>query len=491
MAAGQHLQSGLRCGIAVKTPIIFKTNKLVHKGLFVKTLSCFKAYDIRGRLGEELDESIAYRIGRAYGLYLAPHTVAVGGDVRLSSEPLKAALANGLMSTGAEVLDLGLCGTEEVYFAVFSQNIDGGIQVTGSHNPLSDNGFKLVRQNSRPVGMGSGLMEIKALAENMTPRPVAPTGRLRPASFRREYIKHLLSYVNPQSLPPLRLVINSGHGTAGPVLDELEQEFIALGAPIEFIKIAHQPDGAFPEGIPNPLLPENRALTTEAVRAHQAQLGLAWDGDFDRCFFFDEYGNFIEGYYLVGLLAEAFLAGHPGATIIHDPRLTWNTIDIVRRAGGRPVESKTGHAFIKESMRLENAVYGGEMSAHHYFSSFAYCDSGMIPWLLVLELMGRKKAPLSSLVAERQALFPCSGEINYRVSEVKAVLDEVEAAFSSLATRISRLDGLSLEMPDWRFNLRGSNTEPLLRLNVETKGRRSKVAARVAEVEKIIQNFQS
>ena len=449
-------------------------------------LTCFKAYDVRGRLGEELNENVARRIGRAYGQYLRPGRVALGGDARHSSAGLKAALAEGLMAAGATVLDLGLAGTEEIYHAVFSQKLDGGIEVTGSHNPLSDNGLKFVREDARPISGDTGLFAVKALAESGVFEPAPRKGEYVRADFKSEYVGHLLSYIDPAGLPPLKVAANCGNGAAGPVLDLLEEKLAGLGGPLQFVKIAAEPDGSFPNGIPNPLLPENRFLTTEAVRKHGADLGLAWDGDFDRCFFFDEKGGFIEGYYLVGLLAETFLEAHPGATVVHDPRLTWNTVEIVGRLGGRAVESKTGHAFIKERMRAEKAVYGGEMSAHHYFADFAYCDSGMIPWLLVLALMGRKKASLSALVAERQARFPCSGEINYKVADVPRVMAALEKRFQSRALLIKKIDGLSVEMDDWRFNVRPSNTEPLLRLNVETRGDPAAVARRVEELEQLI-----
>lgn len=450
------------------------------------TLSCFKAYDVRGRLGENLNEELAYRIGRAYARKLAPTQVAVGGDARPSSPGLKAALAQGLMDEGVRVLDLGLTGTEEIYFAVFSQNLDGGLMVTGSHNPLSDNGIKFVREEARPISGDSGLFEIRDLAEQNNWAAARRLGSIEETSFKEEYAGHLLSYIKPANFKPMTVLINAGNGAAGLVLDLLEQRLADLGAPLKFIKINHVPDGSFPNGIPNPLLPENRGQTSAAVREFRADLGLAWDGDFDRCFFFDEKGEFIEGYYLVGLLAETILAQHPGGTAIHDPRLTWNTLEAVARAGGRAVESKTGHAFIKERMRLEKAVYGGEMSAHHYFADFAYCDSGMIPWLLIVELMSLKDAPLSSLVEAAQQAFPCSGEINYRVQDVAEVLGRVEKRLGGSALKVDHTDGLSLEFDSWRFNLRGSNTEPLLRLNLETRAAPSAVAVRVAEVEALI-----
>jgi len=428
-------------------------------------LPCFKAYDIRGRLPDELNEDIAYRIGRAYAAYLRPGRVVVGRDVRLGSAALCDALAAGLMDGGAEVFDIGLCGTEEIYFATFAEDMDGGIMVTASHNPMDYNGMKLVRQGARPISGDSGLQAIRELAQGNQFTPVAKSGTRVALETRPRYIEHLLGYIDRQQLRPLKVVVNAGNGCAGPVLDQLERHL-----PFEFIKVHHEPDGSFPNGIPNPLLPENRSATAEAVVAHGADLGIAWDGDFDRCFLFDEQGSFIEGYYVVGLLAAAFLQHHPGARIIHDPRLTWNTMDLVGELGGTPVMSKTGHAFIKERMRQEDAVYGGEMSAHHYFRDFAYCDSGMIPWLLVTELMSRSGQPLSRLVGARIARYPASGEINRRLSDPAATLTRIETHYRCCARGADYTDGLSMEFDRWRFNLRCSNTEPVVRLNVESRG---------------------
>jgi phosphomannomutase len=433
-------------------------------------LTCFKAYDIRGKLGDELNEEIVYRIGRAYGEFLKPRRVAVGGDIRLSSEALKTSLANGLLDAGADVLDLGMTGTEEVYFAAFHLDVDGGIEVTASHNPVDYNGMKLVRAGAQPISGDTGLKEIQRLAEQNSFPPVARRGTLARVNILDAYAEHLLGYIDLSGIRPLKLVVNAGNGAAGHVIDALETSLEQVGVPIQFIKIHHEPDGTFPNGIPNPLLPECRDATAEAVREYGADAGIAWDGDFDRCFLFDEGGRFIEGYYIVGLLAEAFLLKHPGQKIIHDPRLTWNTVDVVTAAGGIPVQSKTGHAFIKERMRAEDAVYGGEMSAHHYFRDFAYCDSGMIPWLLVVELMSRRQASLSSLVSERMALFPSPGEINSIVDDPRAVLQRVEEHFADMGADIDRTDGLSMTFDKWRFNLRMSNTEPVIRLNVESRG---------------------
>ncbi|WJY14590.1 phosphomannomutase CpsG [Pectobacteriaceae bacterium CE90] len=452
-------------------------------------LTCFKAYDIRGELGQELNEDIAYRIGRAYGEFLKSKTVVVGGDVRLSSESLKLALAEGLMDAGTDVLDIGLSGTEEIYFATFHLSVDGGIEVTASHNPMNYNGMKLVRENSKPISGDTGLRDIQRLAEENSFSKSSVRGSYKKISILNDYIDHLMRYIDLKNfIRPLKLLVNSGNGAAGHVIDEIENRFKKANIPVEFIKIHHQPDGNFPNGIPNPLLIECREDTAKAVRTHQADIGISFDGDFDRCFFFDENSNFIEGYYIVGLLADAFLQKNPKAKIIHDPRLTWNTIDIVNNANGEPIQSKTGHAFIKERMRVEDAIYGGEMSAHHYFRDFSYCDSGMIPWLLVTELLCVKNKKLSELVAKRMALFPCSGEINYRVENSSEILFRIENEYLSGAKNIDRIDGVSIEYDDFRFNVRISNTEPLLRLNVETKNDIALLKTEVDKLDNLITN---
>ena len=428
------------------------------------SLSCFKAYDIRGKVPDDLSPELAFRIGRAYAAELRPKRVVVGRDVRDSSEALVDALALGLQQGGCEVHDIGLCGTEEVYFATFHFEMDGGIMVTASHNPIGYNGMKLVRAGAQPISGDTGLKSIEArAAEDSTPLPdIRPT--LVPLEHRAAYIQHLLGYLNTDTLRPLKIVTNAGNGGAGVVIDAL-----APFLPFEFIKVHHEPDPTVPNGITNPLLPENRAATAEAVKTHGADFGVAWDGDFDRCFLFDENARFIEGYYIVGLLAKALLIKSPGDKIIHDPRLTWNTVDEVTQAGGMPIMSKTGHAFIKERMRKENAVYGGEMSAHHYFRDFAYCDNGNIPWLMVAELICREGKSLSQLVDERIEAYPASGEINRKVADADATIAAIEAEFAGDG-RIDRTDGLSVDFADWRFNLRKSNTEPVIRLNVESRG---------------------
>jgi phosphomannomutase len=430
-------------------------------------LAAFKAYDVRGRIPDEINESLAYDIGRAYAAFVKPKQVAVGHDIRLSSPELAAALKRGLNDCGVDTLDIGLWGTEAIYYATFAHELDGGIAVTASHNPPDYNGMKFVREESRPISADTGLKDMAALIQSgKLPPKAGKPGTDRPLDIRKGYLDHLLGYVDRSKLRKLKVVVNAGNGGAGLVIDQLEPHL-----PFEFIKLNHAPDGHFPNGVPNPMLEENRASTVETLRRTGADVGIAWDGDYDRCFFFDENGQFIEGYYLVGLLAEVFLRRETGARIVHDPRLTWNTIDIVRSHGGEPVLCKSGHAFIKQKMREVDGVYGGEMSAHHYFREFSYADSGMIPWLLVLQVLCERGQSLSSLVAERMRKFPASGEINRKLSgDARAVLARAQQHYETGAVDVDFTDGLSIEYSDWRFNLRGSNTEPLVRLNVESRG---------------------
>jgi phosphomannomutase len=441
------------------------------------SINCFKAYDVRGRVPEDLDEDITYRIGRAYSAFVEPRKVAVGRDIRKTSPSLTAALVRGLNDSGVDVLDIGICGTELVYFATAHAGLDGGIMVTASHNPPNYNGMKFVREQARPISADTGLADIRALAERNDFSKPAGTGSVDQLDIRQAYVEHLLSYIHLDRQRPMKIVVNAGNGGAGPVIDLLEPHL-----PFEFVKIHHEPDGSFPNGVPNPMLEENRGATAKPVLEHGADLGLAWDGDFDRCFFFDELGEFVEGYYIVGLLAEAFLQKSPGERIVHDPRLTWNTLDIVAKYGGSAIQSKSGHAFIKEKMRDSNAIYGGEMSAHHYFRDFSYADSGMIPWLLVTEIMSDRNLPLSSLVRDRMAKFPASGEINRKVSDAVAVLDRIERRYAAGAVSVEHADGLSVAFVDWRFNVRASNTEPLLRLNVESRSNTDLMREKTAEL---------
>ena len=447
------------------------------------TLTCFKAYDIRGRVPDELDEALAERIGRATAELLGPGPVVLGRDVRLSSPSLQAALAQGFLRSGRDVIDIGLCGTEEVYFQTAHRGAAGGVMVTASHNPMDYNGLKLVREEARPISGDTGLFTIRDRAASASFEDAARPGTQQSDEDKSAFIRHLLGYVDAATLKPLRIVANAGNGGAGVLVDAL-----APYLPFEFVRLQFEPDGSFPHGIPNPLLPECREATAEAVRAHSADFGIAWDGDFDRCFFFDHDGRFIEGYYLVGLLATALLKRHPGGRIIHDPRLTWNTIEMVKSAGGVPVQSKTGHAFIKERMRAEDAIYGGEMSAHHYFRDFFYCDSGMIPWLLIAQLVSQSGRSLADWVEDRMAAFPCSGEINFRVQSARTAVDRVLAEYSSLDPNLDVTDGLSADFGDWRFSLRSSNTEPLLRLNVESRGDQARVRIETTRITQLLRS---
>ena len=440
-------------------------------------ITCFNAYDLRGRIPSELNPDIAYRVARGYAEFVKPRRVCVGRDIRLSSAELAGAVRQGLVDSGVDVLDIGLCGTEGVYHATFAYGFDGGIMVTASHNPPDYNGMKFVREGSRPISGDTGLKEIRRHAETGSFSAPERPGTVTALDTTARYDDHLLSYVEPAKLKPLKIVCNAGNGGAGLTIDRLAPKL-----PFDFVKLFHTPDGTFPNGVPNPMLEQNHAPVIEAVRREHADLGVAWDGDYDRCFFFDERGEFIDGYYIVGLLAAVFLKRERGAKIVHDPRVTWNTLDIVRSLGGTPVVSKSGHAFVKQVMREADAAYGGEMSAHHYFRDFAYCDSGMIPWLLVAQVLSESGQPLSTSVAERKRLFPASGEINRRVPDGSAAIAAVEAKYRRAALSADYLDGLSLEFSDWRLNLRSSNTEPLIRLNVESRADAPLMQAKTAEI---------
>jgi phosphomannomutase len=447
------------------------------------TIDCFKAYDVRGQIPNQLNPEICYRIGNATAEFLDAKRIVVGRDMRLSSPEFAQAVIDGLNDAGCDVVDIGMCGTEMVYFATAHLETDGGIMVTASHNPADYNGIKFVRKEARPISADTGLQDIRRIAEGDERRQADAKGTTEPVSILDDYVAHMLTYVDVDKLKPLKLVVNAGNGCAGIAIDGLESHL-----PFEFVKIHHEPDGNFPNGIPNPLLPENRAATADAVKAHGADIGIAWDGDFDRCFLFDEKGGFIDGYYIVGLLSDSILQNHPGANVVHDPRLTWNTLDIVREAGGNPVQSKSGHSFIKEKMREVDGIYGGEMSAHHYFRDFSYADSGMIPWLLVAQLVGRSGKPLSELVEVRQSLYPISGEINRKVNDAGATLEMLRDRYSGGAASVDDTDGYSFEYPTWRFNIRMSNTEPVVRLNVESRGDTALMRAKTEEILKLMES---
>ena len=424
----------------------------------------FGPFDIRGLYPGEVNEDLAYRVGRVYPELFGVRKAAVGHDIRLSSPAMQEALVRGLTESGCDVLDIGQCGTEMIYFTTIHYGLDGGIMVTASHNPKEYNGMKFVLKEARPVSEDNGLKDIaKAVMEGEF-SPAAPTGRIEQRDVLKDYVEYILSYVDISRLKPYKIVANAGNGAAGPIIDELEKRL-----PFDIVKVFNEPDGNFPNGVPNPLRQENREATIRAVREAKADAGVAWDGDFDRCFLFDENGGFIEGYYMVGFLAEAFLKKEKGGTVVYDPRLTWNTIEIAEQLGGRAIACKSGHAFIKDRMRKEDAIYGGELSSHHYFRDFSYCDSGMIPWLLMMELMSDSGGQtLSQLMRERQERYPASGELNSRVKDPQAVLAKVEAFYGPKG-KLSKIDGISVEFEDWRFNLRMSSTEPEIRLNVESR----------------------
>lgn len=445
-------------------------------------IKSFKAYDIRGKVPEELNADMAYKIGRAFAKYLNSKSVVIGHDVRESSEEISAALSDGLTDSGVDVIDIGLCGTEMIYFATPFLDADGGIMITASHNPPEYNGLKFVKKGSVPMGYNSGLSDIeKMILKDELGVESSDKGKVKAINIMDDFIKSLKKFYNKETLKKYKVVVNAGNGCVGPALDAIEGDL-----PIEMVKVFHEPDSSFPNGVPNPLLPENRKPTIDAIKENSADLGVAWDGDYDRCFFFDEKGSFIEGYYIVGLLAKSILKKLPGEKIVHDPRLVWNTIDVVKEHNGKPVESKSGHAFIKQKMREVDAVYGGEMSAHHYFRDNYYSDSGMIPFLLILQLMADEDKPFSQLVEEMVAAYPCSGEINSRIEDPAGKIEELKEKYSD--GKVDLVDGISVEYENWRFNVRMSNTEPLLRLNVETKGDRNLMEEKTNELLDFIRN---
>ena len=454
------------------------------------TLTCFKAYDIRGELGVNLDATVAYRVGRATAQHLRAKSLVLGWDARETSPELALAVARGAMDAGCKVLKIGLAGTEEMYWAVTEFQACGGIEVTASHNPINYNGMKIVKSGSRPLDDMDDFQKIKALAESQAWVQPASLGTSQTISeeARAFYVAKVVSFCDLNRLKALKLVVNAGNGAAGPTFDAIAHRLKVQGAPLNFVRVHHDPDHTFPMGIPNPILPENHAATADMVLREKADFGIAFDGDFDRCFFFDEKGAFVPGEYVVGLLASSFLKKEQGARIVHDPRVIWNTRDAIKCGGGDPVQSKTGHAFIKKAMRERGAVYGGEISAHHYFRDFAYCDSGMIPWLLVAELVSNRGQSLGDLVAESLAAFPSSGEVNFTVDNAENVIKRILAEYQAQATAVDHTDGVSLEFENWRFNLRKSNTESLLRLNLEARGDASLLKDKLAQLKELLRS---
>lgn len=439
-------------------------------------LSCFKAYDVRGKIGVNIDSEIVYRVGRAVAKHFKSNKIIVGFDARETSNEFARQIAEGVTDAGADCLMIGLAGTEEMYWAVSEFNCCAGIEVTASHNPIDYNGLKIVKSNSKPLDDLLDFKVIKKLSEGRLGRISKKKGKLIDISVeaRKRYVGKVLSFINVKKLKPFKVVVNCGNGAGGPTIDAIIHELYMAGVRIEPIRVNHPPDPTFPNGIPNPMLLENHAVTSQAVKSAGADIGLAFDGDFDRCFFFDGQGRFVPGEFIVALLASIFLRKEKGAKIVHDKRVIWNILDIVNQKGGEAVASKTGHSFIKSAMRKNNATYGGELSAHHYFRDFAFCDSGMIPWLLVLEFMSESGNKLEDWVDKRSKYFVSSGEKNFKVEDPDKSITNVLRKFQGSAL-LERDDGLSVEGSDWRFNLRMSNTEALVRLNVETKGDKGKL----------------
>lgn len=454
------------CTFVLSNFVVLCISWYAHPGGMV--MNCFKAYDIRGKVDADIDVTIAYRIGRAMAVFLTARTIVVGADCRLSSPAFKKAVIEGICDAGCDVYDIGQTGTEEVYFAVNQLKADGGIQITASHNPIDYNGMKCVREGAKPMSADSGLRDIEQLVVENSWQP-ALKGQVQELSTRTAYIDHLMGYIKPQLCRPMKIVVNAGHGMAGAVLDDIADRLSESGLDITFIRIQHEPDGSYPCGVPNPMLAESREATSKAVQSFGADLGISWDGDFDRCFFFDHEGNFVNSYYIVGLFAKHFLKAHPKATIVHDPRLVWHTQDCVKKAGGQVVACRSGHSFIKDCMRKHEAVYGGEISAHHYFKDFFYCDSGMIPWLVLLMILNEKDSSLAGLIAESKQRYPCSDEINLTLRADKKLFDAIRHIYQDQASEVDSIDGLSVVFSDWRFNLRASQTEPLVRLNIEAR----------------------
>jgi phosphomannomutase len=431
----------------------------------------FKAYDVRGLYGEDLDEDGAYAIGRAYVDEFAPTRIAVGRDMRVHAPEMAAAVIRGAVDAGADVLDIGMVGTEMLYFTVGDLGLDGGIAVTASHNPKEYTGMKIVRGGALPVGGESGLLQVRdrALAGFGDPRG---GGTVEELDVYPRFVERVLSLVDVDAIRPLRVVIDAANGMAGAMLPPVLERL-----PIDAVRYYFEPDGTFPNHEPNPLLPQNREFIIRATRDEHADLGVAYDGDADRCFFVDDGGEFVPGDFVTALLAESILAKEPGGKVIYDLRASWAVPETIRRAGGVPLVNRVGHAYIKHRMRQEDAVFGGEVSAHYYFRDFSQADSGVLPFLLMLEMISKKGAPLSEVLRPFREQYFITGELNTPVADVEAKLRELEELFGREGT-VSHLDGVSVEADGWHFNVRPSNTEPLLRLNLEARSRQLMEAKR-------------
>jgi phosphomannomutase len=443
----------------------------------------FKAYDVRGVYPDELDEAGAYAIGRAYVEQFEPRRIAVGRDMRLSSPQMAAAVIRGAADAGAEVLDLGLVGTEMVYFAVGELELDGGIEVTASHNPKEYTGMKIVRRGALPVGGESGLLDVRDRALKIGEgTSTAAEGRVTPYDVWPAYVDRVMSFIDVSSVRPLKVVIDAANGMAGAMLPPVLERL-----PIEAVRCYFEPDGSFPNHEPNPLLPENREFIVRKTLEEGADLGVAFDGDADRCFFVDDTGEFVPGDFATALLAESVLAKEPGAKIIYDVRASWAVPETIERAGGIPLMNRVGHAYIKHRMRKDDAAFGGEVSGHYYFRDFSQADTGVVPFLLMLELVSKSGRKLSEILKPYHDEYFITGEINTPVADVALKLQELKERYAAEGT-VSHLDGVSVDADDWHFNVRPSNTEPLLRLNLEARGSREKMEAKRDEVLSLIRS---
>ncbi|HOX10577.1 MAG TPA: phosphomannomutase/phosphoglucomutase [Candidatus Moranbacteria bacterium] len=431
----------------------------------------FKAYDIRGIYPSEINEQDAYKIAKAYCKFVKPSEVVIGSDVRLSSPSLKKAAIKAVTDQGIKVIDVGEISTDMLYFAVANYGYAGGFSLTASHNPKEYNGAKFVREESRPISSDTGLFEIRDIAMQDTSEisnfelTEENLKLIEKKNIMDDYINKIKTFADFSKFKKFKIVANPNFGVAGRAIDRLLEN-----SDIEVVKLNWESDGNFPKGRPDPLIPENREEISKLVVENGADFGVAWDADADRCFFFTEKGEFIEGYFITALLGKIFLERTPGATILHDPRLVWAIQDIAKENGGSDIMTKSGHAFIKERMRKENVVFGGEMSAHYYFKDYFFCDNGLIPFVMMLEFLSTEKKTLSEIMTEMfWNKYFVSGEINSEVSDVKTKISEAKSKYSPQAKNVDETDGVSIEFEDWRFNLRGSNTEPVIRLNVEAK----------------------
>lgn len=456
----------------------------------INKLTCFKAYDIRSPIGPDLNEDIFYRIGRAVCEHLRAKNIVIGHDARATSPIFANILKNASLDSDVNVLDIGLAGTEEVYWAVKEFRASAGMMVTASHNPINYNGIKIVKYGSEPLDSKIDFQPIKKITERNQFKSINQKGSLYDfkTSARQKYTEKIISFVDHRSLKPLKIVVNSGNGAAGPSFDRIVKKLHTLGVQTNFVLVNHNPDSNFPKGVPNPLLKENQRETSFEIIKNKADFGVAFDGDFDRCFFFDETGSFVSGEQIVALIASIFISKEQGARVVHDGRVIWNISEKIKSNQGISIIAKVGHNFMKQAMRENEAIYGGEISAHHYFRDFAYCDSGMIPFLILWEILSKSKTTFSRLINNEKIKFLSSGEINFTVEDPDMCFNLIREYYLDLSNNYTEFDGLSFTFDKWRFNVRKSNTEPLIRLNIETKGSQDILLQKIEELSRIIKN---